>query len=429
MHIDFAEEAAKLSANGTAEHLNREQLYEEVWAAPMKHIGTKYGLSGTEVRRLCDKLQIPVPAQGHWTRVQMGLPIKRQPLQPLKQSQTTNDIRRRRASRPSSREVPQSQELETAVTPSDVVAHQISNAPAHWHGALDAFRDRIKKAVANADTLKRKYEWEQAHPGKRHPSHLDSYGSWESFCDAGQLLAATHRKSVGRLSLSSYERGVAFLNALCVRAEAVGYTVDMRKGDSRLRLTRDQAYVEIRVGEEMDAGFRPKARSWETEQVKRLTPSGRLFVVIEQQGTGETKVTDRQDALLEQQFDRIFEVIAIRHQGSVSRLAEWAQWDLDRKAAEIQRQEEERQRKEAQEQAERERQLRNDFISEAENWDKARVLRAYLDALDTRLAEGGSAMDGYTEWRGWAQAVVEELDQSAKRVGLALTARDPAVFW
>jgi hypothetical protein len=93
--------------------------------------------------------------------------------------------------------------------------------------------------------------------------------------------------------------------------------------------------------------------------VKRLMPSGRLFVFIEQQGTGETKITDRKDQLLEQQFDRIFEVIATRHQGSVSRLAEWAQWDRDRKVAETRRQEEDRQRKEAQEQAERERQLRN----------------------------------------------------------------------
>ncbi|PRX18507.1 hypothetical protein B0G75_14213 [Paraburkholderia sp. BL18I3N2] len=257
-----------MSAKGTAEHLNRERLYEEIWTVPMKHVGTKYGLTGTEVRRLCDKLQIPVPAQGHWTRVQMGLPIQRQPLQPLKQSQMTNDMRRRRASQSSG--VPQSQELETSVAPADVAADKISKAPTHWHAALNAFRGRIKKAVANADTLKRKYEWEQAHPGKRHPSHLDSYGSWESFCDAGKLLAATHRRSVARLSLGSYERGLAFLNAICVRAKAVGYVVDMGKDDSRLRLTRDQAYVEIRVGEEMDAGFRPKMRGWETAQVKRL---------------------------------------------------------------------------------------------------------------------------------------------------------------
>ncbi|WP_081011862.1 DUF3732 domain-containing protein [Burkholderia multivorans] len=40
---------------------------------------------------------------------------------------------------------------------------------------------------------------------------------------------------------------------------------------------------------------------------------------------------------------------------------------------------------------------------------------------------GGCAMDGYTEWRGWAQVVVEEPDQSAKRVDPALTARNPAV--
>jgi hypothetical protein len=92
--------------------------------------------------------------------------------------------------------------------------------------------------------------------------------------------------------------------------------------------------------EEMDAGFRPKIRSRESERVKRLTPSERLLIFIEQQGTGETKLADRRDELLEQQFDRIFQVIALRQQGSMSRPAEWAQWELDGKAAELRRQDE-----------------------------------------------------------------------------------------
>jgi hypothetical protein len=320
-------------------------------------------------------------------------------------------------------------ESELVALPQPAAVNEISPTPARWHKALHNLRERIKKDVANAELLKRKDEWEQSHPGKRHPAHLDAYGSWEYFCDTGQLLATTHRKSVARLSLRSYKRGLALLNAICYRADTIGYSVSMEKGDSRLRLTRDQAHVELRMGEELDAGFRERTRSWDkkTERVKRLAPSGRLFIFMEQQGTGETKVADRQDALLEQQFDRIFEVIALRHQGSVSRVAEWAQWELDRKAAEIRRQEEERQRKDAQERAERERQRRIDFISEAESWDRARVLRAYLAALDKRLVDGGSAMDGYVEWREWARMVVDELDRSAIRVKPAPTDSGPVI--
>lgn len=413
----------------SAEQLSREQLYEEVWATPMRHVGTKYGLSGTEVRRLCDELQVPVPAQGHWTRVQMGHTVERPQLPLMAQQQKSKVVPRKRSPRSSRKEVHELPKSEPVALPQPVAANEIPPTPARWHKALHNLRERIKKDVANAELLKRKDEWEQSHPGKRHPAHLDAYGSWEYFCDTGQLLATTHRKSVARLSLHSYKRGLALLNAICYRADTIGYSVSMEKGDSRLRLTRDQAHVELRMGEELDAGFRERTRSWDkkTERVKRLTPSGRLFIFMEQQGTGETKVADRQDALLEQQFDRIFEVIALRHQGSVSRVAEWAQWELDRKAAEIRRQEEERQRKDAQERAERERQRRIDFISEAESWDRAGVLRAYLAALDKRLVDGGSAMDGYVEWREWARMVVDELDRSAIRVKPAPTDSGPVI--
>jgi hypothetical protein len=51
-----------LEANVVAS-IDRQRLYEEVWATPMKHLGVKYGISGSEVRRLCHELQIPVPEQ------------------------------------------------------------------------------------------------------------------------------------------------------------------------------------------------------------------------------------------------------------------------------------------------------------------------------------------------------------------------------
>lgn len=413
----------------SAEQLSREQLYEEVWATPMRHVGTKYGLSGTEVRRLCDELEVPVPAQGHWTRVQMGHAVERPQLPVVAQEQKSKVVPRKRSPRLSTRKVPGLREPASAAPPQPAAANEILPTPARWHKALHNIRERIKKDVANAELLKRKDEWEQSHPGKRHPAYLDSYGSWEYFCDAGQLLATTHRKSVARLSLRSYMRGIALLNAICYQAETIGYSVSMEKDDSRLRLTRDQAHVDLRMGEKLDAGFRQRIRSWDktTERVKRLSPSGRLFIFVEQQGTGETEVADRPDMLLERQLDRIFDVIALRYQGSVSRVAEWAQWELDSKAAEIRRQEEERQRKDAQERAEMERQRRIKFISEAESWDKARVLRAYLAELDQRFADGGIAMDGYVEWREWARIVANELDRSAMRVKSVTTDSNPVI--
>jgi hypothetical protein len=407
-----------LEANVIAS-IDRQRLYEEVWATPMKHLGVKYGISGSEVRRLCDELQIPVPEQGHWTRVEMGYTVDRPPLPALVKLDRPADARapRMRAQRRVRREKLQSVSDEPSVAP---VVDEVVPVPTRWHASITGLRERLEASAANSDRMKRKYDWEQAHPGKRHPPHLDSHGNWEYFCDDGQLLAKTHGKTAVRLSLTSYVRGLALLNAICWQSQTSGYTVRMGQHDSRVELFRDDAHVELRLVEKLVAGFRTRVRSWDKkpEQVKTLTPSGRLALFVGQQGGGETELADRAEKTLEQQFEQIHRTIELRHAGSVERVAEWARQKEAWKNAELRREEEERLRREAQKRAEQERQRRQDLIAEAGNWAKASELREYLAVLDARLTAGGNAMENYAEWRSWAQEVVDELDRSALRVSV-----------
>lgn len=133
------------------------------------------------------------------------------------------------------------------------------------------------------------------------------------------------------------------------------------------------------------------------------------------------------DQLLELQLERIFDVIEPRYRRSVAAVTEWAQRDLDWKAAELRRQEEERQRREVQQKAEQERQRKAELAAEAESWGKAGLLRAYLHMLDTRLGNGGKAMEGYADWQEWAQTIIAELDCSASRVEAESTRPSPAI--
>jgi len=402
---------------GTAP-FTREQLYEEVWSTPMKHIGIKYGLSGPAVRRACDDLQVPVPAQGHWTRVQMGHVMPRPPLPTMVERHKTADV-----PSPRERHAPRRKRIELSLRllqeSSSVPAQQpVFDAPARWHSAIGELRARYEKSASNASQMKKRDEWEQAHPGKRCPPHLQTSGSWEYFCDAGQLLITSHRKSVARLSLMSYQRGLALLNAICYRAEAAGYSVRMGKEDSRIELSRDGAHVELRISEKLNSDFRQRIRSWDKkpEQAKRLTPSGRLVLYVGQQGGSATELAEKPGKSLEQQLDQVSKTIDVRHAGSLETVAEWARWQQERKDAEIRRQEEERLRKEAQLRAEQERARRQGLIAEAESWSKAEMLRSYLAVLDRRAALGGKTMEDYAEWREWALIVADELDRSAARV-------------
>ena len=57
---------------GTRIRLTREELYKKVWAAPMRAVGQEFGLSASALANVCRKHNIPVPAVGHWTKIELG---------------------------------------------------------------------------------------------------------------------------------------------------------------------------------------------------------------------------------------------------------------------------------------------------------------------------------------------------------------------
>lgn len=63
--------------------LTREELYELVWTTPLKTLAVRYHVSSVDLARVCERLAIPRPTQGHWARLLHNHEIKRPPLSPL----------------------------------------------------------------------------------------------------------------------------------------------------------------------------------------------------------------------------------------------------------------------------------------------------------------------------------------------------------
>ena len=62
--------------------LSREQLYELVWTRTLKSIASEYGITGTELAGICDELEVPRPANGHWSKLAHGQQPEQPPLPP-----------------------------------------------------------------------------------------------------------------------------------------------------------------------------------------------------------------------------------------------------------------------------------------------------------------------------------------------------------
>ena len=46
--------------------LTRQALYDAVWAEPMSRLAPTYGVTGTGLKKVCDRHDIPTPDRGYW---------------------------------------------------------------------------------------------------------------------------------------------------------------------------------------------------------------------------------------------------------------------------------------------------------------------------------------------------------------------------
>lgn len=389
--------------------IQREKLFDEVWATPISRLCKAYGLSDQGLRKVCVKLQIPLPSRGHWAKIAAGHVLVKPALPPLREQSKERKPH-----------------LKPKAPPFDASANRSVvdlnvPQPALAKG-LDPILAELARDYELADTQARqlhaKYVWEAEHPGKRYTGKAPSYGSWEYFCDAGRILCPTHKKSLLRVSMGSYRRALNILHELVNRLHEAGFAVDVPKTRERLHAKRGDAVVEIKLVEKLEVGQRKETRSWSKEPrlVRTLNPTGRLTLGVEQMGLGETLISDRKDAPIEKQWEQIMAAVEHRHARSLEQIAEWARSKLEYAERERERQERLRSQEEARRAEERESARRQALLHEARNWKEANLLREYLQHLETRRAAGGIAAEGYEAWAAWADEVATALDHSDQRV-------------
>lgn len=57
--------------------LTRAELYEKVWATPMRTLAKEFGMSDVALAKACRKHDIPVPPVGYWRRKETGYNVSR----------------------------------------------------------------------------------------------------------------------------------------------------------------------------------------------------------------------------------------------------------------------------------------------------------------------------------------------------------------
>ena len=54
----------------------RKELYDLVWSSPLSILARKYNISDNGLRKICIKMNIPLPETGYWQKLRYGKTVK-----------------------------------------------------------------------------------------------------------------------------------------------------------------------------------------------------------------------------------------------------------------------------------------------------------------------------------------------------------------
>ncbi len=267
--------------------MTREGLYQQVWARPMFKVAADLGVTGTGLKKICDRHVIPTPARGYWAKLAHGKRVNQSPL-PTLANTGLGQIRIAgpgEVARPESVRLAKAEALEAlkraAPAPAAPETPSIRGAELAEHKILVATR----KAMIKART------------------------------DAAGFILGQGRGVVGfKLGPGSIERAMAALNRMLGLAEAAGYSAQATDGG--LALSVDGESVGFTLEEQpartphepTAAELRQKAEN-QKHGYGSLTPwpiydhhpSGRLALIIQANSYSRLRRTygDRQGRRLE----------------------------------------------------------------------------------------------------------------------------------
>ena len=395
-----------------AQDVDREKLYAEVWTTPLTTLCKSYGLTYAGMRRICSELNIPIPERGHWARVAAGRVIQKPELPPLSVSPPAV-----KAPGP-----PKPQVGKRASTRSEASVEQRVEplAEEHLHRVIHPLLKLYQDAERAALKGKERFDWEQAHPGKRYPKAESLVGSfnWEWFCQKGEILRPTFKKAVLKVSIRTYKRALQLLSDLAFSLEGAGFIVKLTEGNGRLEAKRNGEVVLLRISERLEAGYKTVTNSWDgsPRQERVLSPTGALSIHVERTGWDDIRFSDSKSGLLEEQWVRILEGVERQHAISVRRSAQLAEQQKvyeeqkQRRQLEVQRLADIRAREEA------EAKRRLELAQEAERWSSAKQIREYVFHLEVEATAARCRGPEFEAWAAWAREAADQLDPSVARL-------------
>jgi hypothetical protein len=360
-----------------ARTVSREELYELVWAKPIRDVAKEFGISDVGLGKICKRLNVPKPPRGYWQRSASGYKVKT-PALPSMGKGGRKEVTIWPATRkpiPHAKS-PKLEHLEREKLPINRIVVSEGLRGAH---SLVSYTNKVLS---------------KAKP--------DSYGrlmlSWDTKVERPYLDL--------RVSKQALHRSLRIMDALLKAMEARGHNIISDKGP---RFVVNDQNINFYIQEKVKRSEREptpaeKESPWLFERWI-FTPSGELTFTIDEVWIERKNWRDRKNKRLEDQLNDVVaglitaaETIRIKNIEREAEMQRWRESELRRQECELRQQ------------IERELLLELEKLSEM--WIRSETLRRFVQACEGELIHEmkfphDSASVG---WLAWAFAQSRELN-------------------
>lgn len=385
--------------------VSRRELYELVWSEPATKVAERFGVSGTGLRKVCDRHDIPVPSRGHWAKVAANKKVTRPRLP--RPNDSDEKVHLRRGWRGGN---------------GQAVSDGHASKRAEPVMAQREFEEKPENRIVVDREKPRRGAWARElnagmrQGARRYDGGVDYRGMRNAGLENGALSLV--------VSDASRSRALAIVDALESALRKRKFLKGGRGDEARLEV--EGIELHLRVSERANRTPRPKKprRSeddlWLPTRGNDYAPSGvlQLRVISGDISTPsmERRLVETPEEPLEGSLNEVMVlvvVVAVRARLKAERLAEQQrQWRLERERQEEERRlrqeqlEAERQRREAE--AARTRQL----LELSERWARAEQLRAFIAAVEAggRMPAAVTEEATLEEWVIWARGEALAMD-------------------
>lgn len=346
----------------------REDLYKKVWEKALMLVAADYGLSDNGLKKICIKMNIPIPYNGYWAKLKYGKNVLKTPLPKLK----PGDLETYKL------EIEEKQEIE-------MMERYIS---------LIEFEQQPENKITVPDKFAR------LHPlvklTKERVSNVKRYSD--------PLLRVHYGKIFFMLvSPATLGRATRILNTIVLELEKRGFVIRLGENENSPPVTKlvfDNQTIKIQLRELTKIEKKPRINSYTklTEYERVFVPTGILKIEIDEYGTNgiTTIFTDTKFKKLEDQLNNFI----INLYKYVNRyVLRDIKWEKERKI-------EAERRKQAQlleEERKREEERTENLLKLAKDWNRIKYISTFLDEMEITMKEKNLLTEEKKEWLRWAR--------------------------